>query len=53
MRTVYPDMPFMMVTANTDVDSVRAAGQFGVNAYIVSPFRRSSSSASSWPWRCR
>jgi CheY-like chemotaxis protein len=38
VRTVYPDMPFMMVTANADVDSVRAAGQFGVNAYIIKPF---------------
>ena len=38
VRTVRPDMPFMMVTGNADADSVRAAREFGVNAYISKPF---------------
>lgn len=38
VRTVRPDMPFMMVTGNVDVKSVRAAKEFGVNAYLSKPF---------------
>lgn len=38
VRTAYPDMPFMMVTANRDPESVVAARQFGVNAYIGKPY---------------
>jgi two-component system chemotaxis response regulator CheY len=38
VRTVYPDMPFMMITANADTDSVKAARQFGVTAYIAKPY---------------
>lgn len=38
VRMVLPHMPFMMVTANADADSVRTAREFGVNAYIVKPF---------------
>lgn len=38
VRTVYRTMPFLMVTGNTDADSVKAARMFGVNAYIAKPF---------------
>jgi two-component system chemotaxis response regulator CheY len=38
VRTVYPDMPFMMVTGNNDIESVKIAKQSGVNAYITKPF---------------
>lgn len=38
VRTVRPDMPFMMVTGNVDVKSVTAAKEFGVNAYLSKPF---------------
>lgn len=38
IRTTHPDMPFLMVTANTDVQSIKAARQFGVNAYIGKPY---------------
>ena len=35
---VYPDLPFMMVTGNADLSSVRAANQFDVSAYIRKPY---------------
>lgn len=38
VRTVYRAMPFLMITGNTDPDSVKAARMFGVNAYIAKPF---------------
>lgn len=38
IRTVYPDMPFMMVTGNADAKSVKTAKEFGVNAYLGKPF---------------
>ncbi len=38
VRTTHPNMPFLMVTANTDIQSVRAAREFGVNAYIGKPY---------------
>ena len=38
VRTVYPDMPFMMVTGNSDFESVKTAMDAGVNAYITKPF---------------
>ena len=38
IRTVYPDMPFMMVTGNADIESVKVAKEFGVNAYVSKPF---------------
>ena len=38
VRTVYPDMPFMMVTGNADLDSVRAAKESGVTAYLTKPY---------------
>ena len=38
VRTVYPEMPFMMVTGNADLESVRAAKKSSVDAYITKPF---------------
>ena len=38
VRTVYPDMPFMMVTGNAEAESVKAAIELGVDAYITKPF---------------
>ncbi len=38
VRTTHPDMPFLMVAANTDIQSVKTARQFGVNAYIGKPY---------------
>ncbi|MDP6475693.1 MAG: response regulator [Alphaproteobacteria bacterium] len=38
VRTVYPDMPFMMVTGKADMDSVNAAKEFAVDAYLTKPY---------------
>lgn len=38
VRTTHPDMPFLMVTARGDAESVKAAGSFGVTAYIRKPY---------------
>jgi two-component system chemotaxis response regulator CheY len=38
VRTVYSDMPFMMVTGRGDADSVKAAASYGVDAYIRKPY---------------
>ena len=38
VRTVYPDMPFLMVTGRADVTSVSEAKASGVTAYIKKPF---------------
>ena len=38
VRTVYPSMPFMMVTSKADIDSVNAAKKFAVNAYLSKPY---------------
>ena len=38
VRTVYPDMPFLMVTGRGDAESVRAAASYGVNGYIRKPY---------------
>ncbi len=38
VRTVYADMPFIMLTGNAEVDSVKAAIKFGVNAYVTKPY---------------
>ena len=38
VRTVDPDMPFLMVTGSADPDSVLAAKSNGVTAYIAKPF---------------
>ena len=38
VRTVDPDMPFLMVTGAADPESVLAAKSNGVTAYIAKPF---------------
>ena len=38
VRRDYPDMPFMMVTARTDPESIKAALSSGVSDYIGKPF---------------
>jgi len=38
IRTVNPDLLFVMVTGRATVDSVREARDLGVNAYIAKPF---------------
>lgn len=38
LRSVYPDLPVMMVTAHLDRDTVAAAVERGVQAYLVKPF---------------
>jgi DNA-binding NtrC family response regulator len=38
VRTVDPDMPFVMITGAADSDSVTAAKTSGVTAYIAKPF---------------
>lgn len=38
VRTVYPDMPFIMVTGNADAESVKAAARYRVSGYIKKPY---------------
>lgn len=38
LRTVDPDMPFLMVTSRSDMESVVAAKSASVTAYIRKPF---------------
>ena len=38
VRTVYPNMPFIMVTGNADPESVEAAARYRVNGYIKKPY---------------
>ncbi len=38
VRTVYPDMPFIMVTGNADSDSVEVATRYRVSGYIKKPY---------------
>ncbi len=38
VRMTYPKMPFLMVTARGNIDSVMAAKKSGVSAYVVKPF---------------
>jgi CheY-like chemotaxis protein len=38
VRDEYPDMPFMMVTGNSDMESVSAAARHDVSAYIRKPY---------------
>ncbi len=38
IRSVYPQMPFMMVTGRADLASVKSAKTHNVNAYISKPF---------------
>lgn len=38
MRSVYPSVPFLMITGRSDVESVSQAKASGVTAYIRKPF---------------
>jgi len=38
VRNSNPKMPFMMVTANADIESIRTAAASGVSSYIAKPF---------------
>lgn len=38
VRMTYPNILFVMITANNDVASVKAAKEFGVNAYLSKPY---------------
>ena len=38
VRKTNPKLPFMMVTANADVESIKAAASSGVSGYIAKPF---------------
>lgn len=38
VRSKYPDLPFLMVTAKGGADDVKAAVEAGVSGYIVKPF---------------
>lgn len=38
LRTVYPNVPFLMITGRTDMDSVIEAKSSGVTGYIRKPF---------------
>lgn len=38
MRSVYPEVPFLMITGRSDVESVSIAKSSGVTAYIRKPF---------------
>ena len=38
IRTVDPDVPFLMLTGRADTDSVKAARDVGVTGYVLKPF---------------
>jgi two-component system chemotaxis response regulator CheY len=38
VRTVYPDMPFIMVTGNAEAESVEIAARYQVSGYIKKPY---------------
>jgi CheY-like chemotaxis protein len=38
VRRYYPNMPFIMLTGNADIDSVKAAARYQVNGYIKKPY---------------
>ncbi len=38
LRTVDPDMPFLMLTGRGDIESVYEAKEVGVSAYVRKPF---------------
>jgi two-component system, chemotaxis family, chemotaxis protein CheY len=40
VKELYPASKFVMLTANTDAEHVRAAGYLHVDAYIAKPFSR-------------
>lgn len=39
VRRARPGVPFIMITANVDMGSVKLARENGVNAYITKPFK--------------
>ena len=38
LRTTHPDMPFLMITGRSDINSVVEAKSSGVTAYVSKPF---------------
>jgi DNA-binding NtrC family response regulator len=38
LRTLYPKLPFLMITGRSDIESIKEAKKYGVNAYIRKPF---------------
>ena len=38
VRTVYPEMPFLMLTGRATIDAVKEARTHGVTAYLAKPF---------------
>lgn len=38
VRRYYPNMLFIMLTGNADIDSVKAAARYQVNGYIKKPY---------------
>ncbi len=38
VRTVYPEMPFIMVTGNAEAESVEIAARYQVSGYIKKPY---------------
>jgi two-component system chemotaxis response regulator CheY len=38
VRSTYPEMPFIMLTGKTDLQSVKVARQYGVDAYVAKPY---------------
>ncbi len=38
VRTVYPNMPFIMVTGNAEAESVEIATRYQVSGYIKKPY---------------
>lgn len=38
IRTVSPNLPFLMITGRSDLDSVKEAKMAGVSAYVAKPF---------------
>lgn len=40
LRTVYPGVPFLMITGRSDMDSVIEAKSSGVSGYIRKPFSK-------------
>ena len=38
VRTVYSDMPFIMITGNADAESIELAANYGVDGYLSKPY---------------
>lgn len=45
LRTVYPEVPFLMVTGRSDMESVIEAKSSGVSGYIRKPFSKAQMEA--------